>query len=311
MPQNLFFSSSSQIASRITDLYDFVWPTAAAIWNLRYQVDKFILDNPSIDDETLLSNFVAGSGIHGINLRRACIKSTWDEQQEQLAKFLLIEICALYEAWLDYVFGELGINNNLKDSFQFPTNGNKGISNALTSLQISVSPELSASIYPTLVRNSKYSLFHIENLLKCYRYFKECRNSLIHHGGMANIKAVEAYAAFQPLTTINLGVTEIPDHTPIIQKGDPILLKLRGVVGLSDIVIRLIVTFDAEFSKVNNAETVLRDRWMEAYGRGLALPFDTIRKEKKIARLIKNLGLPKPISPDKLEPFLKRYGLVI
>ena len=38
----LFFSASNDVISQITDLYDFVWPTASAIWNLRWQVKGFV-----------------------------------------------------------------------------------------------------------------------------------------------------------------------------------------------------------------------------------------------------------------------------
>jgi hypothetical protein len=42
-----FFPATRFAASQITDLFDFVWPTAAALWNLRWQVAGFLKEAPA------------------------------------------------------------------------------------------------------------------------------------------------------------------------------------------------------------------------------------------------------------------------
>jgi hypothetical protein len=43
-----FFPSTESATDQITELFGFVWPTAAALWNLRWQVKGFLqeVDNP-------------------------------------------------------------------------------------------------------------------------------------------------------------------------------------------------------------------------------------------------------------------------
>ena len=100
MNNKLFFETSKQVSNRLTETIDFVWGTAIAHWNLRGQVDDFIRQTPSATDVEINDRFSSGSGIRGVNLRRTCVTVTWDAQQEQFARILLVEFCALYEAWI-------------------------------------------------------------------------------------------------------------------------------------------------------------------------------------------------------------------
>ena len=119
--EKLFLQASKRVARRITDIFDFAWPTAAAIWNLRWQVAGYLSVVPDATPQELSGRFLAGSGIRGANLRKSCIKTTWDEQQQEFAKFLLIEFCALYESWCEDALAELNLKADLKKSLQFPT----------------------------------------------------------------------------------------------------------------------------------------------------------------------------------------------
>lgn len=310
MRLKLFFTASKEIATRLTEVFDFAWPTAAAMWNLRWQVDGFLRANPDAPDAMLINRFITGSGIRGANLRRSCIQWSWDMQQEQFAKFLLIEFCALYEAWIDAVLEEIGHGNSLSKQFQFPTNGGNGVRNALATLQSNISTELEATIYPTLQTNKKYSLTCLDQLLVCYRYFKECRNVLVHYGGVATQRAAQAYSGYSLLSASTLGVTEVPDAHPIMQQGDMVKLRLRGVVGFGEIILKLISTLDVELSKTAYAEHVLKDRWIAINGKGRDLPADTLDRQHSVVKLIRKLDLPAPQSPTALLPLLKRNGLI-
>jgi hypothetical protein len=287
MQLKLYFTSSKEIAKRLTEVFDFAWPTAAAMWNLRWQVDGFLRANPDATDSILQQRFINGSGISGANLKRSCIQWSWEMQQQQFAKFLLIEFCALYEAWIDSVLDEIG--NGIRKQFQFPTNGTDGIGNALLALQANISTELETTIYPALQTNKKYDPSHLNELLICYRYFKECRNVLVHYGGIATQRAAQSYTAYSALSAVSLGVTEMPDHCPIGGQGDSVQLRLRGVVGFGEIVLKLISTLDVELSKTTHAEAVLRDRWISVTGKKRYLPADSHDRRGAIIRLIRKL----------------------
>lgn len=310
MHRKLFFPTSSAVADRLTETFDFVWATATAQWNLRWQVDGFLRANPSASDEDLKSRFALGSGIRGANLRRSCIESSWASQQEMFARVLLIEFCALYEAWIDGTLDALRQNSTHAKNLQFPSTAGRGVSAALSALQSIVSPELEHCIYPVLLTNRKNSVGKLENLLSCYRYFKECRNAIIHHGGEATQKTVDAYASFSSETPASLGVAEVPQHVPVRSLGDPVSLSLRGVVGFGEVVLKLVTTLDAELSKTNGAEHVLVQEWTPRHGRNYNLPADASAQVTRIVKLVRKLGLETPQDPARLLPMLRRLGLV-
>ena len=309
MPNKLFFISSREIVSNITSVFDFVWPTAAAMWNLRWQVDGFLRADPAASEEMLVSRFIGGSQIRGANLRLACIETSWEQQQEQFAKFLLIEICALYEAWLEAIKAELNLASFNVKGFQFPSNGNGGVRAALGSAQANVSVEMSSCIHPSLARNAKYSFSRIDELTKCYRFFKECRNALIHRGSLADQRVLDAYADYDPLTKNDLGLREKPVYAPLQNIGDKVSIQLRGAVGLADVVIRMISSLDAELCKCQEAEYVLTSMSNCTHGGTVTFPFDPEKKRRKVLRMITKLNLPSPASPDILLDLLKRHRL--
>lgn len=92
MAKHLFFETSRQTSKQVTEIFDFLWPTAAAMWNLRWQVEGYLRIRPDATVGELENRFVLGSSIHGANIRKACSELSWDEQQEEFAKFLLINI---------------------------------------------------------------------------------------------------------------------------------------------------------------------------------------------------------------------------
>jgi hypothetical protein len=85
-----FFAESKNAHDQITAIFDFISPALAALWNLRWQVRGYIDTNPHASPDTLEKRFVLGSGVHGANLRRACVNITWEQQQEEMATVVLV-----------------------------------------------------------------------------------------------------------------------------------------------------------------------------------------------------------------------------
>lgn len=315
MMKPLFFSASNDVISQITDLYDFVWPTASAIWNLRWQVKGFVnevgVDN--VNDQKLLDRFDWGSGIHGVNLRRSCLERSWAEQQEQFARFLLINLCALYEGWLDSIQGSLGFSKDLSNQLQFPSSIDKngrprGVFNAITEITVRKSSLVQNTFYPTLINHKKKTLANLNHLLICYRYFKECRNCLAHRGGLANQLTQDKYSEFAAIASpINLNVLEVPEHFPAIS-GTPVKVSLRGIVGFGDIIIKIIATLDAELARCSQSDQEFTSRFKEwANHRGkssVSLKKDPAARCNQIKRLISKLDFPEPVKTDDVETLL-------
>ena len=98
-------------------------------------------------------------------------------------------------------------------------------------------------------------------------------------------------------------------HAAVLDQ--PILLNLRGVVGFSDIVLRMIVTLDAELSRSVRAERHLKDQWLRRNGRRYTLKStNASERVRQIQRLIVKLRLPKPQQTTALENWLRAEHLV-
>lgn len=319
MIRKFFFRESSEVFNEVTAIFDFLWPTAAAMWNLRWQVGGYLSSCPNASIHEISSRFITGSNIHGANLKRACIELTWEQQQENFAKFLLVNIFALYESYIHSLVKELLPSNSktkeIEKQLQLPTiytdGGKTGIWNAIEEITTPESCLMKNGFYLKLLENKKNRKRELDNMMKCYRYFKECRNALIHNGSVAKKITCDKYLEFKSIATKDsLGVSEVPEYFPIVI-GEPVRVSLRGVIGLCDIILKIIVTLDAELSRSQYAELVFKKYWEEINKKQYTLKTSDINKRsRQIERLINKIGLPTPISTDGFEEFFRRNALV-
>lgn len=321
MAGHLFFRTSRSAHRQVTELFDFVTPTAAALWNLRWQVIGFCSHRPATSVQVLEDRFVSGSGLHGANLRRACIDTSWEYQQQQFAKFLLISLFSIYEGWLADVLqivAPAARQRVLSKRCQFPDSsarGGNGVLAAVAEIKLSNSQMLTGAFYAALRKQKKNSMPKIEELLKCYRAFKESRNSFAHQNGVATQVAVDAYQAYSALSASDLGVPEKPALPPV-SLNRQVALSLRGVIGFSDIVLRIIATLDAEFSCAQSAEREFREQWVESHTVNGKIPKLMLksagknRREKQLARKVEMLGLPRPGQTPQIDNFLKLQNFI-
>jgi hypothetical protein len=318
MSHYLFFRSSRNAYQQVAELFDFVWPTATALWNLRWQVQGLANSLGSADQEVLHGRFVEGSGIHGANLKLACIDMSWAKQQQQFAKFLLVDLFAVYEGWLETTLTSVGMKP-LLSNFQSPSDLQRpsaGYAGGLTRLSSASSPMLTSAFYDPLKRHFKNSLSKLNELFIAYRFFKELRNSLMHRGGNADDRVISAYTLYAGLTAQDLKAKEVPEvHAPVLDNG--IELSLRGVVGFADVIRRLIATLDAEFACVTGAQAEVVAQWRDHFQatsrtkkKFYTLPSAAGEREKMVRRLIVKIGLPRPVQVSLLGPYLLSQHLV-
>jgi hypothetical protein len=312
-----FFAASRNALDAITRLYDFVWPTAAAIWNLRWQVAGYnqVRDGTTTVEE-LKARFVEGSGIHGANLHRSCLEHSWDKQRADLAFVALVNLFAIYEGWTVELVAEirptLPAGFDAEKALQFP-NGTgpggkpRGAGVAIQHLSSPTSGAMASDVRPALMAQQGVHAKHLDEMLVVYRYFKECRNSLMHVGGKATANAVSASSDIAALAATTLPF-KIPRHSPVLLNA-PVVLDLYGVVGFSDIVRRLILTIDAELTGSAAAEAVLKSRWQQTVG-VVGLPSGSKERHSAIVRHMRRLGVRRLVGTTKLEQALKTAGLV-
>lgn len=246
-----FFFQSRLFEAQMTELFDDLWPTVTAIKNLRWQVNGYYHEMKVKQNTKLSSRFVDSEDkTNRPNLYRACIEQSWDQQEYSISKNLLTNIFALYEGWIETILPTISnLTINVK-KFQFPNDARA----ALVSLQQNQNNALVNALYDVYVSNNNKSLLtHLENYLRVYRYFKECRNCIIHRGGRSNQLLIDAFSDVSSLTANDLDVAEIPEMAAVSSLNGLIKLSLRSVVGFSQIVIKLVEVLDMEFIKADKA----------------------------------------------------------
>ncbi len=143
------------------------------------------------------------------------------------------------------------MEEKIHNACQFPyaNNQHQDWAWAMGELQLRHSAPLDACFGATLKRKRQYSLQNALSLLRCYRYFKELRNAVVHRNGKASAALITAASDYQQVISQNsLGTSNNPPDgtiSPLILGGE-VKLSLFGVVGFNDIILHLMTTLDAE-----------------------------------------------------------------
>ena len=291
----LFFTPSKLLAAQITELFDNVWPQVTAMKNLRWQVKGYYEENQIGINEGLSRKFVEPADkTNRPNLYRTCIQQNWEDQEYFIAKNLLVQIFACYEAWCDNILKLLHRNaHNDGKKLQFPGD----VTTLLTAMKNGASQAIKDAFYDAYVNNSKlHAPQCLDNWLKIYRYFKESRNCIMHEGGVTNQRVVDAYMEASTLTKESLRVEEVPIMcVPVL--GEYLNLSLRGVVGLSQIILRIVETLDIEMIQCKYADEYFVNRIKEECSRDITSEDKQLRKVKSV---VQKGRFVKPENPEIL-----------
>ena len=174
---DVFFTATKKALSNITSTYDTVWPTAVGLWNLRCMVNGVKKEYPCITEAELTAKFSLGSGIHGVNYKRAFVDHTWERQQTNFAWILLNSTIPIFEGWLEELKQDYFPGMKVKE-LQYPGR----VQTEVTRLKTRTSTVLSNSFYSSYLGKRDRCYSQIDALLHCYRVFKEARNCYMHNG---------------------------------------------------------------------------------------------------------------------------------
>lgn len=300
-----FFMATKKALNNITSVYDTVWPIAVGLWNLRYMVNQVKMEYPNITEAELASKFSQGSGIHGVNYKRAFFEQTWEQQQAEFAWILLNSTIPVFEGWLEELKQDYFPDMRIKD-LQFPIKVQAEISR----LKNSYSTVMSNSFYSTYQGKRDRCYSRIDALLSCYRVFKEARNCYMHNGSRADIKLINAYKSYIPFAIPQmLDVSEVPKF-PAPNLNNEIKISLRGVVGFSYILIKIIVTLDSELLCTTNAENEFMSRYKMKHKEFRTLKADINAARGQVKQYVRQCGFPTPKAVDDLMSFLLNNHLV-
>lgn len=303
-----FFFQSRLFEAQMTELFDDLWPTVTAVKNLRWQVNGYYHEMNVKQNAKLAAHFVESEDkTNRPNLYRACIEQSWEQQEYSISRNLLTNIFAIYEGWIETILPLLGVDIKESKKFQFPNTARA----MLTSMQQHENARLVNAFYPVYVaKNSGSKLSHLESYLKVYRYFKECRNCIIHSGGRTNQNLVDAYAAISGLLASDLDVAEVPDMQSVTSVDALVTLSLRGVVGFSQIVIKLVEVLDMEFIKADKA----LERFVAQIKEFTPYPEYPSQDENKAKKMIEGImrrsGFLPPIHSNEFYQLLKSWNIL-
>ena len=310
----VFFEPSKLFLAQITELFDDVWPTVTAIQNFRVQVAEYCEKNSVKDNPTLIKEYVkVEDRTNRPNLARFCIQDTMEENKLRIARNLLINLFAYYEAWVEEMLEIMNCNNRInRYAFQYPSGQQTNNYNVvLSNVRNNGCQVLIDSYYNQYQNNKLYSLTSVDYWLHYYRYYKELRNSIAHGGGIVTQKLVDAYndVINLNLSKNNLIVNELPTiDVPVINAAAN--YSLREIVWFSQVLIRLVVTFDVEFIKSNQTEVYFCNEIAKVHQKKKKLPNDDTNRIKLVRSLSGKANFKKPIDELKVYQLLIKNGVL-
>lgn len=300
-----FFSATKHALKNITSVYEMIWPISVGLWNLRCMVAGMRLECAEVTESLLANKFSVGSGIHGVNYKKAFTDTSWEEQKKDFAWLLLNNIFPIYEGWLEEL-KEKNFSQLVIKRLQYPDK----IRGEISSIISSPSNVLKNAFYGTYSQKKYRNYSRIVEWMRCFRVFKEMRNCYMHNGSIADTALLDAYADYLPYATVNdLGVKEVPELQQPME-GDPIDISLRGVVGFSFIMLRIIVSVDAELLCACEAEKEFLERFEFSHRTVRTLKPDINGARKQVEQYVRQCGFPTPKNPDEMKFFLLNHHLV-
>lgn len=253
---NGFFPATTKALTRITEMFDFLYPMFAGYWNIRCGITGILKEMPDIAVELINKKFIEGSGIKGVSPHSSAFVRPMEEMHEEFAWIILILLFTIYESWL------CDLKNSVFSSLDTEHMGRGDtLLNELTTHTSIKSQIMSYSFTRSYKTGSNISVSNIKSIIICYDLFKKLRNAYVHNGKIANSDTANAYKRYKKeiKSSIDLNANEIPHIYPIKDK-KKIQVSLRGVIGFSDILINLIQTIDCMLIGTKVSEKWFNDK---------------------------------------------------
>ena len=308
---NLFFRASEDALDNITEAFDIVHPLRASVRFTRKTLNEHFSGVNNVDDIACQQLIDSDMYIHGVNYQRAFFEKTFDDYEERLAWMLLNNLFAIHEGWVDRLYSEFFDNQGYnKKTFQ----KNLEYESLLTKMSTYFVPNAKKSMaltnaFFTLYQNKSHLDFtKLDNYMLCYRYFKEARNCYMHKNFIASKQLIGSYNNFMQIaTTSALDVSEVPITIPP-RLNQPVEISIRGVIGFSQIVQRIIIICDAYLLTHQLAEKEIYNRRYDAW-KLRPLSRDAVAAKKQVTRYCTKSGLLNPVQSTDFYNLLIRVGV--
>lgn len=308
---DLFFRASEDALDNITAAFDISHPLRASFRYTRKVLNELNPDPNNVNSELCNETINDDGYVHGVNYKRAFFDTSFEDQEEKLAWFLLNNLFAIHEGWVERVYSEI-FDGTGYSRYTFSKNLEcENISSKFSSYFTPPSKEsqiLCTSFYPVYEAKASLDFSKIDNYMLCYRYFKEARNCYMHRNFIASQNLIDSYTAFQAVSaTTDLDIEEaLVTIAPLL--GQPVKLSMRGVIGFSQIIKRIIVISDAKLlrNKAAEKEILLRkpNNWNCS-----TLSSRQERVKAQLTQYWNKAGLLKPTYTEDLKNHLISIGI--
>lgn len=287
----VFFRASRDALSNITYAFDFVHPVTISLKYLRNLVNRLDIPDQCSTYEMIKTLIDPDTTVHGVNYKRSFIDQTWKEQEERIAWLLLNNLFAIYEGWTCRLYTDIFADGGYEEKsfekmLQFPESSNRIIENDKSKV-------MENAFYEIYRNSSGLDFDKLDNYLLCYRYFKEARNCFMHRNFITSDKVVDAYKKYEKIATKEeLDISEVLiTIKPVLN--ETLKLNLRGVIGFSQIISRIIRIWDSYMLCLKPAEKEFLDRKPESWTTHTLNSNVDIAKEQTMSYALK-AGFKKP-----------------
>lgn len=305
----LFFDSTRSAFRQIEEGHDLFWCAAVSLWNTRAQLAGWRAVAPDMSQEDLDARFSAGLDMSGSNVVTFMDARSWDEQVEEIARLRLMMLFSHVEGWLAAMALTLQVPAKQRRSWAAAMLLPKKYPAALAGLGTSAAM---TDLYLASARHLYDLDAGITDAVLALRYFKELRNAIVHSGGRASAAVIQTQKDYeQSIATAPLWTHYQPPRYVPAQIGDEIEVDHHGVVGLTGLVQRCIVTFELAFLRTPAGEDAYLKRWKELFHKRGSLPADAGRRGRALASMQAKIGGPFPLTPvPSLEALLVKARLI-
>lgn len=326
-PSFLFLASHS-VDDRLGEMLSFLWASFAGLRELWWQVRGFSAQFPYLPLSDVEKKFMSGLPIPGgIDFKDMFTSRDWARHEQEFARWLIFDTCTLYEGWAENVCVEVfGVVHagKMSKSIQFPEGVDSkgkpsGYVKAIKRVNATRSNLMHNEFLPKIMASPLNCWKTVNAQLIAYRYFKECRNALIHSGGMATEETINARAAvYSEQTKVPLG-NNSPSYAhdfylPWQKEGEKINLNLMDCISFSALVRKLIYTFDAALCVASNSELLIEERLKKLTSskssKWISMPGNPAKLERRVHRMLSAARIPEPVDINNIITWMKIKGII-
>lgn len=298
----LFYSATSDALDNITASFDIIHPIRACVLYARNQIDN----NGIVDPASMQNEIDPTHNIHGVNYLDFFNGTTWEQVEENHAWFLLNNLFAIHEGWVDRLEKELfdivgGYTSKKIKQLEY-----KDLRSAFRSYFVPVnkkSATIEAAFSKVYEDAQQYDVDMLDKYMLYYRYYKEARNCYMHKNFQASQQLLNAYNEFVPIANaadLNLSVAPTV-NVPVLD--EKIHITMEGVINFSQILIRILKICDQLLIPAKISEIEILNRVPKEWKRS-KLSLNQSSKKAQISKFFKKCGFLKPVWSQELEDFL-------